>query len=199
MPQFVSPNGIWAADADCDGRVMQMTQKQYMGFVTLFNFLAFIASEVESGGFGPHMHKGWPSRELSSAFRTVSGYECDADGSKSGDGTHPPTVEGSRQVQHTDERADGREAEQGSPVDEAHRGYEDLQWIDLADVTKLLSAIADEADGQVTDGWHQVMDGARMIFKQRMHERALDTRGEARHALIALNLIDQDGLECAKH
>ena len=108
-------------------------------------------------------------------------------------------AEGSQQAQHTNERADGCEAEQDSPDDEAHRCYEDLQWIDLADVTKLLSAIADEADGQVTDGWHQVMDGARMILKQRMHERALDIRGDARHALIALHLIDQDGLECAKH
>ena len=69
MPQFVSPEGLWAADADCNGRTYQMTQKEYMGFATLFHFLVLIEAETEVNGFGPNMHRDGQRAESSKPFR----------------------------------------------------------------------------------------------------------------------------------
>ena len=196
MPHFVNENGLWAADADCDGRSPPMTQRQYMGFATLFHFLALLAAEAERSGFGPNMHRGWPSRaELQSFQASFNPSLAAPKASSSREWERPESAIEARSHCQPQPEGDVHHQESSGSSDrqsQARADDDDFQWVDLADVMTVLCRITDEPHGEVTDGWKCVLGGAKMILKQCINDDSMQS-DDARRALRALNLIDARG------
>ena len=77
--------------------------------------------------------------------------------------------------------------------DSNHAGLDAAEWVDLIDITTMLSRIADEPTGDIDEGWSLIIAGARMVLQKRMTSASPLDGEDARLALPALGLIDAKG------